>query len=105
MYRKLSKCVDHITVGISRFTTGSSSHVLEQIESFGQNIGQWLKVAGGDKASITERALEGRKFNEHEISVEFGAFVGYSSIRFARCILASIYQSSSAGLSWQEWHS
>lgn len=102
MYRKLSKCVDYITVGVSQFITSSSSHVLGQIESFGQNIGQWLKVAGGDKASLTECALEGRKLQKHEISAEFGAFIGYSSIRFARCILAN--QSDNPGLSWQEKH-
>merc|ERR1740130_1104906 len=87
VYQKLSKCVDYMTVGLQ--PSLGSNHVLKRIESFGQGLGQWLKVAGGDKASVTEDALERRRPEEHEISAEFGAFVGYSGIRFARCILSS----------------
>jgi len=85
MYRKLSKCIDYVSAVIER--PPSSSHILERIETFGQELGQWLKVAGGDKASLTESTLVGCTLREHEISTEFGAFVGYSGIRFAKCSL------------------
>lgn len=87
MYQKLSKCVDFVSAGT--VPSHGSAHVLHRIESFGQGPGQWLKVAGGDKASVTEDALERCGPDEHELSAEFGAFVGYSGIRFARCILST----------------
>jgi len=87
MYQKLSKCVDYVAAGTRPFL--GAAHVLKRIESYGQDLGQWLKIAGGDKARVTEDALERRGAEEHEISAEFGAFVGYSGIRFARCILSS----------------
>merc|ERR1712110_1295145 len=87
VYQKLSKCLDYVTV--NAHPSLGSSYILGQIESFGQGIGQWLKVAGGSKVSITEGALQQRRPQEHEVSAEFGAFVGYSGIRFARCILAA----------------
>eukprot|EP00747_Dinoflagellata_sp_TGD_P097779 gnl/TRDRNA2_/TRDRNA2_167234_c0_seq1.p1 gnl/TRDRNA2_/TRDRNA2_167234_c0~~gnl/TRDRNA2_/TRDRNA2_167234_c0_seq1.p1 ORF type:complete len:458 (+),score=53.93 gnl/TRDRNA2_/TRDRNA2_167234_c0_seq1:184-1557(+) len=79
MYRKLSKCVDYVSVALG------SSQVLNRIEKFGHEIGQWLKVAGGEKAPLTEDALMHRLPLLHEVSAEFGAFIGYSGIRFARC--------------------
>jgi len=96
MYRRLSKCVDHVSAGMLHSVPvadpqpaiGRSNQVILRIESFGQDIGQWLKVAGGDKASVTEDALLRRALRSCEVSVEFGAFVGYSGIRFARCILS-----------------
>lgn len=87
MYQKLSKCVDYIIAG-AQPGCGSTA-ILARIESFGQDLGQWLKVAGGDKALVTEDALWCRGPDTNEVSVEFGAFVGYSGIRFARCVLAA----------------
>lgn len=46
-------------------------------------------MAGGDKAAVTEDALRRRRPADHEVSAEFGAFVGYSGIRFARIAAAA----------------
>lgn len=60
------------------------------MEGFGRGVGQWLKVAGGDKADVTEAALRARgRLPGYEVSTEFGAFVGYSGIRFAVLVLAA----------------
>lgn len=95
VYKKLSKCIDHVTAGTQLLL--GSRRVLERIESFGQDVGQWLKVAGGDKAFVTEDALLSRPPHAQEVSVEFGAFVGYSGIRFARCILAAAASLATCG--------
>lgn len=94
MYQKLSKCLDYVTAGAEPHE--GADGLLYRIESFGQEVGQWLKVAGGDKASITEDALDRRMPGACEVSAEFGAFVGYSGIRFARCILAASAASGSS---------
>jgi len=88
MYRKLSRCVEYVALGAG-LAQASGEAVLERIESFGQDVGQWLKVAGGDKAAITDGALLGQGLEGYELSAEFGAFVGYSGIRYARSGLAS----------------
>jgi len=100
MYQKLSKCLDYVTIGAK--PCEGADGILYRIESFGQDIGQWLKVAGGDKASVTEDALARRMPGAYEVSAEFGAFVGYSGIRFARCILAGSAASGSSPASRRE---
>mmetsp|Transcript_24135 Transcript_24135/g.75041 ORF Transcript_24135/g.75041 Transcript_24135/m.75041 type:complete len:477 (+) Transcript_24135:117-1547(+) len=88
MYRRLSRCVDHVVAGTQPPSPRSPSRVLGLIEGFGQGVGQWLKVAGGEKAALTEGALKQRgRLSGYELSAEFGAFVGYSGIRFACCLL------------------
>eukprot|EP00746_Dinoflagellata_sp_MGD_P155922 gnl/MRDRNA2_/MRDRNA2_85622_c0_seq1.p1 gnl/MRDRNA2_/MRDRNA2_85622_c0~~gnl/MRDRNA2_/MRDRNA2_85622_c0_seq1.p1 ORF type:complete len:377 (+),score=58.81 gnl/MRDRNA2_/MRDRNA2_85622_c0_seq1:16-1146(+) len=84
MYRKLSRLLDYMADKAPHLST--TSEVLWHIESFG-HVGQWLKVAGGVKALVTERALMERAPGLHETCAEFGAFVGYSGIRYARCVL------------------
>lgn len=101
-YRKLSRCVDHVAGAVaveaaSSRTSGAAERglrVLRCIEGFAQDIGQWLKVAGGDKARVTEAALQQAMAAASDLGgssglafVEFGAFVGYSTIRFALCAL------------------
>jgi len=81
MYQKLSKLVGYISTSAGRGLDPDT--VLKSIEAFGQDLGQWLKVAGGEKASLTAAALRRRRPAAHEVSAEFGAFVGYSAIRFA----------------------
>ena len=47
--------MDYVAAGVARAGRTSPEAVLEAVESFGQDVGQWLKVAGGDKAAITEQ--------------------------------------------------
>lgn len=55
---------------------------LEAIRQHSYGAGQWLKVAGGGKANLIEDALRSRPAQRHgEIALEFGVFVGYTTIR------------------------
>lgn len=62
---------------------GDPQSMLRTIESFARGIGQWLKVAGGAKARLIESALAGWSLVEGKLLVEFGTYVGFSSVRFA----------------------
>merc|ERR1712070_312469 len=56
--------------------------VLEAVRQHSYGVGQWLKVAGGNKANLIESALRSRPAQRHgEIALEFGVFVGYTTIR------------------------
>eukprot|EP00811_Abedinium_folium_P036135 NODE_8872_length_1464_cov_2.460733.p1 GENE.NODE_8872_length_1464_cov_2.460733~~NODE_8872_length_1464_cov_2.460733.p1 ORF type:complete len:277 (-),score=67.91 NODE_8872_length_1464_cov_2.460733:74-904(-) len=58
--------------------------LLLAIEAHAHGVGQWLKVAGNDKARVIEAALKRRRpWPEASFSLEFGAFIGYTSVRLA----------------------
>lgn len=57
--------------------------LLDAIDAHAQGVGQWLKVAGMEKAELLESALLRHGRGEAGVAVEFGAFVGYTSVRLA----------------------
>jgi len=60
---------------------GSPKDIIAAVEWFPKDVGRWLKVAGGDKAVVLWDALKSRKRSAHEVAVEFGALVGYTTVR------------------------
>mmetsp|Transcript_37281 Transcript_37281/g.69403 ORF Transcript_37281/g.69403 Transcript_37281/m.69403 type:complete len:549 (-) Transcript_37281:94-1740(-) len=60
---------------------GSPEDIIEAVEWFPKDVGRWLKVAGGDKAVILWDNLRNKKKASHEVAVEFGALVGYTTVR------------------------
>lgn len=46
-------------------------------------VGQWLKIAGGLKAECLTGSASRRRLGDDEVALEFGAFVGYSTVRVA----------------------
>lgn len=80
LYQRLARLVDY-----TFYTERTPEAMLWRIECFG-HVGQWLKVAGGDKAEVLWDALQRRPPSPGECGMELGAFVGYSAIRFARQI-------------------
>uniref|UniRef100_A0A7S4QMP1 RNA-editing substrate-binding complex 6 protein domain-containing protein n=2 Tax=Alexandrium monilatum TaxID=311494 RepID=A0A7S4QMP1_9DINO len=77
-YMKLARFVQHLESGGHG---GSPEDVIEAVERFPKTSGRWLKVAGGDKAVVLWDALRSRPNAAHEVAVEFGALVGYTTIR------------------------
>eukprot|EP00746_Dinoflagellata_sp_MGD_P125375 gnl/MRDRNA2_/MRDRNA2_60132_c0_seq1.p1 gnl/MRDRNA2_/MRDRNA2_60132_c0~~gnl/MRDRNA2_/MRDRNA2_60132_c0_seq1.p1 ORF type:complete len:296 (-),score=49.55 gnl/MRDRNA2_/MRDRNA2_60132_c0_seq1:146-1033(-) len=58
--------------------------LIEVTDAFAAGIGQWLKVAGGAKASVLHGAHGGSSLVLGSISLELGAFIGYTSTRLVR---------------------
>mmetsp|Transcript_67724 Transcript_67724/g.190909 ORF Transcript_67724/g.190909 Transcript_67724/m.190909 type:complete len:320 (+) Transcript_67724:180-1139(+) len=83
-YHKIVSVVDFIA---SLGAVGAEAVVLACEVFAGGSRRQWLKVAGGAKAPFMERALGGRSVAEGEVLVEFGTYIGYSSIRLARQVM------------------
>jgi len=85
-YKKMGQLMDYMAATLHP----SPQAVLSRIESFAHGYGQWLKVAGGDKALCTESSLNMCAFREWETMLEYGAFVGYSSVRFGNAVLGQM---------------
>eukprot|EP00933_Yihiella_yeosuensis_P080405 TRINITY_DN9380_c0_g2_i3.p1 TRINITY_DN9380_c0_g2~~TRINITY_DN9380_c0_g2_i3.p1 ORF type:complete len:525 (+),score=85.69 TRINITY_DN9380_c0_g2_i3:1043-2617(+) len=81
--QKVAKLVDSVE---AELTVGNATEILESCERFAKYKGQWLKVAGLDKADLLEAAIEGRPVEDHEILAEFGAFVGYTAVRLGAAL-------------------
>lgn len=77
-YRRLARLLEY-TASVPLV----SEDVLSHIEAFG-SVSSWLKVAGDDKAEVLSGAIAKRRPEVGECTLELGAFVGYSAIRFAR---------------------
>jgi len=77
-YLKLARFVQYL-----EFTNrgGSPQDILDAVECFPKDSGRWLKVAGGDKAVVLWDGLRRRPTLPHEVAVEFGALVGYTTVR------------------------
>lgn len=79
-YRKVASLVAHTS---SQAEPGSVPDFLHTVETFAAlSVGQWLKVAGGEKAEVIE---EGYKLScpgvGGHVAMELGAFVGYTAAR------------------------
>eukprot|EP00746_Dinoflagellata_sp_MGD_P155880 gnl/MRDRNA2_/MRDRNA2_85595_c0_seq1.p1 gnl/MRDRNA2_/MRDRNA2_85595_c0~~gnl/MRDRNA2_/MRDRNA2_85595_c0_seq1.p1 ORF type:complete len:357 (+),score=40.32 gnl/MRDRNA2_/MRDRNA2_85595_c0_seq1:433-1503(+) len=81
-WQKLGLLVDHVDCQMSDYNCSPLS-LLQVVEQFASGPGNWLKVAGGQKAKVLESTLMQRRWTPGETAVEFGCFVGYSAIRFA----------------------
>eukprot|EP00747_Dinoflagellata_sp_TGD_P136742 gnl/TRDRNA2_/TRDRNA2_175594_c0_seq2.p1 gnl/TRDRNA2_/TRDRNA2_175594_c0~~gnl/TRDRNA2_/TRDRNA2_175594_c0_seq2.p1 ORF type:complete len:445 (+),score=71.78 gnl/TRDRNA2_/TRDRNA2_175594_c0_seq2:182-1516(+) len=78
--QKIGRLVDDVEAAVR---PGDPRSILVECERFAKHKGQWLKVAGLDKAKILELGLAHRQLLEHEIAAEFGVFVGYTAVRLA----------------------
>lgn len=76
--QKVAKLVDFVE---SSAEPGSPPSVLAACEFFAKHRGQWLKVAGDEKAEILEAALGTRPLADGEVALEFGVYVGYTATR------------------------
>eukprot|EP00445_Apocalathium_hangoei_P087530 CAMPEP_0204216294 /NCGR_PEP_ID=MMETSP0361-20130328/78063_1 /ASSEMBLY_ACC=CAM_ASM_000343 /TAXON_ID=268821 /ORGANISM="Scrippsiella Hangoei, Strain SHTV-5" /LENGTH=415 /DNA_ID=CAMNT_0051181139 /DNA_START=13 /DNA_END=1260 /DNA_ORIENTATION=- len=81
-YQRLARLLD-----VTSTAPCSAEGVLREIECFG-HVSSWLKVAGDSKAEVLACAIERRPPLRGECTLELGAFVGYSAIRFARQVSA-----------------
>lgn len=77
-YMKLARFVQYLELS---GCGGSPEEVIEAVEWFPKVSGRWLKVAGGDKAVVLWDSLRQKPNAAHEVAVEFGALVGYTTIR------------------------
>jgi len=77
-YKRLARLLD-----ATDSVPAVAEEVLLRIEAFG-SVSSWLKVAGDDKAACLAGAINSRPPQVGECTLELGAFVGYSAIRFAR---------------------
>jgi len=76
-HAKLSRLV----VDIVGSGAGDAEAVLQAIREHSYCEGQWLKVAGGGKANLIESALRSKSARPGEVALEFGVFVGYTTVR------------------------
>lgn len=77
LYQRLARLMD-----VTEALPSTPEDVLRRIEAFG-HVSSWLKVAGDAKAEVLADAIDRRPLQRHECTLELGAFVGYSAIRFA----------------------
>merc|ERR1712129_65552 len=78
--KKVALLVDTV---IAVVPPGFPALLLAEFEYFAGHRGQWLKVAGLEKAEIIEAALQDRPSSAHVVAGEFGAFVGYTAVRLS----------------------
>lgn len=76
--QKVARLLDEVQ---SRASAGHPQEILKVCEDFARYKGQWLKVAGLEKAEILEASFGNTPPNAHEVSLEFGVFVGYTAVR------------------------
>jgi len=81
-YSKELRLLSHVLANARR---GDAASVCRAIETFGEDVlgpsGQWLKVAGGNKADVLEAAVQ--KAPKGGSVLEIGTYCGYSAIRMA----------------------
>jgi len=79
--QKIAQLVDFVE---SKVEPGHPASILRECEVFARCKGQWLKVAGLEKAEILETGLGARPPRDDEFILEFGVFVGYTVVRLSR---------------------
>jgi len=89
-HQKVAKLVDFLEALVLE---GEPAEVLAACEDFAKHKGQWLKVAGGDKADLLHATLQ-RPLRSGQVVTELGAFVGYSAVRFSSALRRRPGQSS-----------
>ncbi|CAE8621030.1 unnamed protein product, partial [Polarella glacialis] len=81
--QKIARLVDTVEAEIQ---VGCPKDILAACELFAKYRGQWLKVAGLEKAEILEAGIAGRPLREPEVVAEFGAFIGYTAVRLGAAV-------------------
>jgi len=84
--QKIAQLVDEVETTVP---AGHAEGILTACELFAQHRGQWLKVAGREKAEILESGLQARPLQDEEAIAEFGVFVGYTAVRLGRAVATS----------------
>mmetsp|Transcript_6158 Transcript_6158/g.13974 ORF Transcript_6158/g.13974 Transcript_6158/m.13974 type:complete len:404 (-) Transcript_6158:44-1255(-) len=83
-WQKLGQLLDQVEAALPSDGNCSPEGFLFAVEAFALGPGRWLKIAGGAKASVLEKALISRCWNPAEVAFECGTFVGYSTVRLAK---------------------
>lgn len=83
--QKVARLVDAVE---SAAKPGCAESILNECERFAAYKGQWLKVAGLEKAAIIELSLRKRPLGVPEVAAEFGVFVGYTAVRLGGIVAA-----------------
>jgi predicted O-methyltransferase YrrM len=83
--QKVARLIDEVE---SEVTHGQPQAILLSCENFAKFKGQWLKVAGLEKAEILQQGLKSRPLSENEFMTEFGVYVGYTAVRLADLVAA-----------------
>mmetsp|Transcript_93322 Transcript_93322/g.165125 ORF Transcript_93322/g.165125 Transcript_93322/m.165125 type:complete len:330 (+) Transcript_93322:86-1075(+) len=86
-HHKLAMLVEYVE---EHCQIGSPESIMNTIEMFATGVGTWLKVAGGAKAPLIESAYLGRPLLEDELMIEFGTFIGYTSMRLSRRLMMNM---------------
>ena len=89
---KLSMLVQYVEYVHTRVAGGTASQdVLNAIVEFSkQKLNYWLKVAGEAKGTLIDGILALATGPGHQIRLEFGAFVGFSTLRLASAAAAGM---------------
>lgn len=89
---KLSMLVQYVEYVHARVAGGTASQdVLNAIVEFSkQKLNYWLKVAGEAKGTLIDGILALATGPGHQIRLEFGAFVGFSTLRLASVAEAGV---------------
>lgn len=84
-YRKVAAIAELLAASAKLGGDNSAAALLTVVDVFAQTgPGSWLKVAGGAKADVLTTALDGVSSALHTcVAAEFGAFVGYTTLRLA----------------------
>lgn len=82
---KVARLVDEVE---GEAKPGCPQTILAACEHFAKYKGQWLKVAGMEKAEILEDGFRRQLLEAHELVTEFGVYVGYTAIRIGSLISA-----------------
>lgn len=81
--QKVANLVDAVE---STAKVGDPQGVLDECEHFAKYKGQWLKVAGLEKAEIIEASFQPPSMSAAQFVVEFGVFVGYTAVRLSSMV-------------------
>jgi len=82
--QKVARLIDEVEADGSM---GEPQSILQSCERFAKYKGQWLKVAGLEKAEILSTGFRARPLLSHQVITEFGAFVGYTAVRLGNMVL------------------
>lgn len=83
----------------------SAFAVLRTVEAFAaQSERSWLKVAGDDKSYVLEAALRQEALQEHEVLLEFGCYVGYTTVRLAALLRRTVCGDNVPMSCARAWH-
>lgn len=77
---------------------------MDAIDAHAQGVGQWLKVAGMDKAALIEEVLTRRPCTGAQAAVEYGSFVGYTSVRLTNRLRSGFHSLRSVSLEVDHVH-